>query len=240
MESVKSFFRRALDALLLREDAYRAMRDGPNPVRRGLTFVVVIGLILGVAGLVGNLLWVWNAPDFHAIQEAVWDGMMEMPWRDEIPPDELDEVDAGMRQGFDTGWRIANMFIPTPAKALGGLITTPLGMLIGWLVFGLLAHGSARLLGGTGTLSQTYGTTALATAPRLFGVASVIPDVSTAGLGTWVLICTYVALKNTHGLSPGRTFWATVLPIVVLFVVIVGLAMAIAAAVAMGLAAVAS
>jgi hypothetical protein len=54
-------------------------------------------------------------------------------------------------------------------------------------------------------------------------------------VGTWVLICRYVALKQAHRLTWGRAFWATVLPILVLGLVgliLAGVGVAIASTLA--------
>ncbi|PKO21468.1 MAG: hypothetical protein CVU38_14540, partial [Chloroflexi bacterium HGW-Chloroflexi-1] len=43
-----------------------------------------------------------------------------------------------------------------------------------------------------------------------------IPFLTIGGvLSTWQLICRYKALRSAHGLSWGRTFWATILPFAV-------------------------
>jgi hypothetical protein len=91
-----------------------------------------------------------------------------------------------------------------------------LGLIVNWLIFGLLAHALARLLGGKGTLNQTLGTTALAAAPQLLNVFGVLPFVVVAGIGTWTMLCRYMAIRTTHDLSWSRAVWATILPPIIL------------------------
>ena len=92
--------------------------------------------------------------------------------------------------------------------------------MIRWIVFAVAAHICAAILGGRGTLSKTLGATSLVAAPQILGAVHVLPGVSTIGLGFWSLICGYVAIKEVHGLSSGRAFWATLLPVLVIAVLL--------------------
>lgn len=223
-ENGSSTFRQAIDALLLRDSAYRSMRDSPNPFVRGLILVVGVGLVVALVGIVGALLTHFTSPDLGAIQQAVYEGLLNMPWMQQIPPSERQQFQEIFRQQYNFGWQIARMFAPSVTSAFVNVFLNPIGLVIGWLVYGVLAFFAARVLGGKGRLDQTYGTTALAVAPRMLGVVTVVPYVQVAGLGTWALICNYLALKNTHELSPWRAFWATVIPFIVLILFVVGLA----------------
>ena len=117
---------------------------------------------------------------------------------------------------------------PTPANSLLGIITKPLGLILGWLVYGVLAMGAARLLGGRGTLNQTLGATALAAAPQMLTLLTVLPFVTVAGLGTWSLLCNYVALRTVHDLSWPRAVWAALLPGLVLLLLALALGFVVA------------
>lgn len=223
MEDTSSTFRQALDALLLRDSAYRSMRDSPSPFVRGLVLVVSVGLVVAIFGIVGAALFQYTSPDLGAIQETVLQELQAMPWMEQIPPSERQEFMDVFRQQYNLGWQIARIFVPSITNALINVVLNPIALIVGWLVYGLLAFLSARVLGGRGRLDQTYGTTALAVAPRMLGVVQIMPYVQTAGLGVWALVCNYLALKNTHELSPWRSFWATVIPFVLLFLFVVGL-----------------
>jgi hypothetical protein len=224
METVTTTFRQAIDALLLRDSAYREMRDSPTPFARGLTFIVMVALIVAVVSIVGAILFRLTAPDFGAVQDTVWQEMVRMPWVQTIPTTDRADVIQQIRRSYDLGWQIARLFIPSITNALINVILNPIALVVGWLLYGFLAFLSARVLGGKGRLDQTYGTTALAVAPRMLGVVHVLPNVDTAGLGIWALICNYLAIKNTHDLSPWRSFWATIIPFILLFLFIIGLA----------------
>jgi hypothetical protein len=77
------------------------------------------------------------------------------------------------------------------------------------------------MLGGSGTMGQTLGTTSLAAAPQLLLLLTALPYVAVAGLGTWTLLCRYIAIRESHGLSWARSIWVVVLPNVVLTILLI-------------------
>lgn len=206
------FVSTAVAAMTLREDVFRARSFDPRAFQRGLVFVLLVGLVAGLAGVVGAALTTWTSPSMTVLRDAITEGIMGMPWQEQVPPEVLAEVQRQMQQNLDIVFGILEWVTPNLPSALAGVILQPLGMVIFWLLFGLLAHFAARMLSGTGSLAQTYGGTALSAAPQVLGVVQVLPYVQTAGLATWSLICAYLAIKQVHGLSPARAFWATLAP----------------------------
>ncbi len=216
MEHLSLFTPLVGHALFLRTDAYEAMRDIRRPVLNGLAIVVVIGFIVALAGLVGTLLEWASTPDMQAVQQAVYEGLINMPWyrqQVQMMPDFADQF----RRWYDLGWTIMRRVVaPNPLSAAGNIVITPLALVVNWLIYGLLAHFFARLLQGQAGLGQTLGFTALALSPHLLRVADVFPYLSVGGVvGTWVLISRYVALKQAHHLTWGRALAATVLPLMI-------------------------
>ncbi len=209
------FLPTAVAAMTLQDGVYRARSEDPKAFQHGLIFVLIVGLIVALASVAGAALTQWTSPSMPAIRDAVMEGVMDMPWTEQVPPDVLPEVQQQMRQNMETVFRIIEGVTPGIPQALAGILFQPLGMIVFWLVFGLLAHAFARVLDGTGTLAQTYGATSLSAAPQVLGVVHVLPYVQVAGLGTWSIICAYVAIKQAHGLSPWRAFWAVLLPFAV-------------------------
>jgi hypothetical protein len=89
----------------------------------------------------------------------------------------------------------------------------------------VVAYLFARLLGGQGGLGQTLGCTALAVAPQVLNLATFFPYLVVGGVvGTWTLLCRYVALKTCHRLTWNRALGATLLPYVALAVVVASFA----------------
>ena len=129
------------------------------------------------------------------------------------------------RMYYDLGWQIFPRLFgaPDPAGAVLNVVLWPVGAVLSWLIYGTLAHWFARLLGGMGTLNQTLGATALAAAPQMLNLLMVLPFVVIFSLGTWTLLCNYMALRTVHGLSWGRSVAAALLPSLV-FVLVFALA----------------
>lgn len=212
-------------ALLLRHDAYESMRELPSPSRKGLVLVLAVGLLVSVLGIVGETLAWATTPDLGAMKEVVLQGLQRMDWYRELSLGSS-EFETIFRQQYDMGWRIFPFLFgaPNPISAAVKVITRPLWLLVSWLVFGLLGHMCARLVGGQASLEQTLGCTALAVAPQFLGLTRVLPYVNVGGtLLVWTLICNYLALKTAHRLSGVRAFWATLLPFVLMALLLLGL-----------------
>jgi hypothetical protein len=217
MQRISGFADLVAGGLFLRTRAYEDMRQAPSPFGQGLLIVVAIGLIIALAALVGTLLEWAASPDMPAVQETVYTGLTQMPWYREqlgLTPD----FAAEFKRWYDLGWSFARSFLaPNPGSAAANIILTPLGLVVSWLIYGLLAHFFARLLRGEAHLGQTLGCTALALAPHILKAAEVVPFLAVGGVvGTWTLLGRYLALKQAHRLTWGRALGATLLPLLVL------------------------
>lgn len=214
MQDLKSFpgstFGLIWHAFLLREDTYAGMRDDAQRIKRALILIVIVGLIIGVTGAVGRLMEWAFAPPMDNVQNIVQSHLMNMPWY--LDMSRNPRVLSSFNQWYNIGWQITKALAPGPS-ALVGIITTPLSLLIVWLIYGVLAHLAARILGGQGSVGQTLACTALAVAPQLLNVAAILPGVTAAGAGTWTLACNFVAIRSAHGLSGWRALAATLLPL---------------------------
>ena len=210
MEAKPNLFQMAFGAFLLREDAYAGMRDDVQRIKRALILVVVVGLLVGLTGAVGRLVEWSFAPPMDKMQEVVLGHLTKMSWYPEMSrnPKAL----ATFNQWYNIGWQIAKVLAPSPS-ALAGIITTPLSLLVVWLIYGLLAHLAARMLGGQGSAGQTLGCTALAVTPQLLNLVMVLPGAAAAGVATWTLVCNFMAIRSAHGLSGWRALAATLLPL---------------------------
>jgi len=218
---MKAMIRLAWEALFLSEEPYAEVRDGSNPALYGLKFIVLVTLAVALVGLVGTALEWATTPNMPDIQRVVWEGIREMPWYQELQSDP-DSAEM-LRRQYEMGWRIFPRVFGAPDIAWAALriILLPLGLVLTWFLYGLVAHLVARLLGGQGGLGQTLGCTALALAPQLLNLATFFPYVIVGGVvGTWTLLCRYLSLKTCHRLTWGRALAATLLPYVAFAVVV--------------------
>ena len=214
---VATYWRLAAKAILLRDAPYEEMRDAERSFLRGLLLILVISLSVALVAIVGEALQWATSPNPDDIQQVVWEGMTEMPWYAELERIGETEILEAIKQQYDTVWQIIKFFAPTPWGGVPGLIIKPLGALVVWLVYGLLAYLFAKLLGGDGTLGQTYGCLALAISPQLVNLLDIFPYVNTQGVAAiWAWVCGFIALKTAHRISGGRAFWAAVLPVIVM------------------------
>jgi hypothetical protein len=222
---MKALIRLTWEALFLSEEPYAEMREGSNPAVRGLGLVVLIALAVAVVGLVGTTLEWATTPSMGDIQRIVWEGIQKMPWYQEMESDpQFREL---MQKQFAMGWRIFPQLFGAPnvPSAALRIVLLPLGLVLTWLLYGVVAYLFARLLGGQGGLGQTLGCTALAVAPQVLNLATFFPYLVVGGVvGTWTLLCRYVALKTCHRLTWTRALGATLLPYVALAVVVASFA----------------
>ena len=219
MNGIAGYLQLGWDALLLRRDAYERMRDAANPVVKGLILIVVVGAIIALLGFVGDVLEWASMPDLMQIKDTVLRHLMDMPWWDLAAEDpQFHQI---FTQWYDFAWGIAEAIAqPNIGSAAAAIILTPLGLLVRWVLYGLLAYLFARLLGGSGDFSETLGVLALAVAPQALNVLGLFPYVELGSVvAIWGLLCAYVGLKTAHDLPWQRAAWATLLPFILVIVI---------------------
>lgn len=219
MNGIAGSLRLGWNALLFKEEAYKKMRAADNPVVKGLILILVVGVIIALLGLVGDVLEWASSPDLNQIQDTVYSYLTRMPWWD------MAAQDPAFTDVFDRiwnlAWSLARSLNPSPGSALLGVIITPLGLVIRWLIYGVLAYLFARWLGGRADFSETLGVLALAVAPQMLNVLNLLPYVQLGSLiGVWGILCAYIGLKTTHELSWARAVWATLLPFILALAVV--------------------
>lgn len=223
MDGIVGSLRLGWNALLFKEDAYEEMAASTSPVVKGLIFIVVVGVIVALCGIIGTGLEWASIPDLGEIQETVFFYMKQMPWWDVVAQEDPMAMQQ-FEEAYQRGWDIFPQLFGAPnvGSAALGIITVPLGLLIRWLIYGLLAYVFARWLGGSGSLSKTLGVLALAVAPQALNVLTIIPFVQVGSIvAVWGILCAYYGLKTVHNLSWTRAVWATLLPVILVVAVLI-------------------
>lgn len=208
MQSLLDLFRLGIGGLFLERASYQAQRDAPDGLRRGFLLVLLVGLLVGIAGTIGAAIESLSQPDPIAVVDTLADGLTAMPWYAEISaadptfPDQFDGFFGSIRQFTRPGG---------PLGGLAGILTTPLFAVLGWLIYGTIAHLVARAMGGGASFGQTLSCTALASGAQLLGLVQLVPFAQVAGGGLLGLFACYVAIREAHGLAPGRSLGATLI-----------------------------
>jgi hypothetical protein len=218
MDGIVGSLRLGWDALLLKEDAFEKMRADASPVVRGLVLIIIVGVAVALFALVGDLLEWASTPDLNEIRDTVFRYIRQMPWWQEAARDaEFVRIFEGF---WNTNWNIGILASPSPGGAAANILLMPLGLVIRWLIYGLLAYLFATWLGGSANLSETLGALSLAVAPQILNALAIFPGVSVGSVvSMWAILCAFVGLKVAHKLSWRRALWATLLPYILFFVV---------------------
>jgi hypothetical protein len=218
MDSIVGSLRLGWDALLLKEDAYEKMRADASPVVRGLVLIVIVGVAVALFALVGDLLEWASTPDLDQIRDTVFRYIQQMPWWEEAARDR--EFVRTFEWIWNTNWDIGKMASPSPGGAVANILLTPLGLVIRWLIYGLLAYLFATWLGGTANLTETLGVLSLAVAPQILNALAIFPGVTVGSVvSMWAILCAFVGLKVAHKLPWHRAVWAVLLPYILFFAV---------------------
>lgn len=216
MESLARFVRLSTAGLLLDANTFRAQRDNPYALREGFLVVIVVGVIVGIASLIGSILSRMATPDPTAVIEVLQRYFERIPLFSGL---QESNPDFSFEPIFNL---LTEVFSNLQWSGLVGAIVTPLVYVLGWLIYGTVAHLAARSLGGDGTFAQTLGCTALASGANLLAAVQFIPFATAAGTTLLGLIGCYLGLRTAHNLPAWRAFWATLIgPILLILVLLV-------------------
>jgi hypothetical protein len=205
-------------ALVFEPDPFVVMADDDNPWIEGLFFTAVIGFAVAIAQIIGGFLLSAILPAPAALLEAFLQVVRQVQPAGFTGP-ELLAMESSIRQWWPTltgfysygnGW--ARLFL---------LVVTPLSLVIQWVLYGVVSHLVAKSMGGTGSLGQTLGVTALSIAPRIFLLVTAIPFASVGWLllQVWGILIAYRGLEVAHDLGVRKAAVAALFPILILMLV---------------------
>ncbi|MFQ6088356.1 MAG: Yip1 family protein [Candidatus Methanofastidiosia archaeon] len=204
-------------ALFLDDSIFEEMKIDESPVKKGLIFILVIGLTVGIANFIGNSIEYSLEPTFEEV-ESIWkeplrEQQKNAPWYRELPP----KVKAEWDFYYDRGWEIVKAIVsfinPNPMSAFFGIFAGLLWFLFSWIFYGVLVHISAKLFGGVGTLSKTLGFAALGVSPHILKVVGILPYAASAGIIFWVLLIYIKGMKKAHEFDLSRAIISVLLPL---------------------------
>jgi hypothetical protein len=204
-----------LRALFFDPEAYDRLRDDDNPFIEGAALVVLISLVAALLNLVGTLMAWASSPSLDGIKQVVLAELQSQSWWPLVMGNA--EAQAQFLRNWDLGWRIFPVLFgaANPTLSAINVVVWPIVGLISWLLYGVLVYLFSRLFRGTGTLTQTLGTTALAATPLLLRGLGLVPFLVVGGVvNTWQLICRYRAVRSAQRLPVWPAAWATILPFV--------------------------
>lgn len=229
-----------MGGMFLQGEAYEYMRQRRNPFASGMLYVVLIGLLVAVANILGAMARFATTPSVDAIKNIVLQHLQAMPFYEALGT-------VGQTQfenGFAQFWNLfGSMMVGYPTSAEGfvllffSLLTTPIGLVIGWVFFGALAHFIARRWNPEISLGEFLGPFALALSPQLLNILPIFPNVavSAATIFFWFLVCAVIALRVTYRTTEWRALRAAFFPVLILALAAILLGVMAAAIVAMGL-----
>lgn len=221
------YIRLGIGGIFLEEEVYRQQREASDGLTKGFILVAIIGVLIGMASMIGGILNVFASPDFDSVTTTLYDGLINMPWYQNLDAT-VPNFDVTFQETFTRSIQFVRIFEGGGVvNALASLVVVPIFQILTWLVYGSVAHIFARMLGGKGSLSQTLSCTALAAGASLINLVKIVPFAQSAGVLLLSLMASYIAIREAHHLSPKRAFGATLLgPL--LLVVLVGLVSCIA------------
>jgi hypothetical protein len=174
--------------------------------------VVVLGKVLGwIFGLL-------TMPRLGGIQTAIYNFLTGLGWYSDRVA-ESPGFAQQFQQTYGLVWEGLRTLIGQPTAT--SLISSTLSLILmtfgAWLGYAALAQLLARWFGGRATYKQLAGALALSYAPLLILLVELWPGaaVPLTLMFPLLLVCKYLAIRRTHGLSTGYTLATTLGPYVI-------------------------
>ncbi len=215
-----------LSGLFLKREAYEYQRERRDSFAHGLAFIAVVGIVVGLFGIAGAAFRYATQPSADAIKNVVLNHLQAMPFYTQMGSIAQGQFLTGYNQVWAT---LGSRFVGYPTNGrdlialLASPITTPLLLVIGWLIYGVLAHLIAASGNPHSSLAHGLGTLALATSPQALNVVTVLPGASISGvmIGLWTFILNVYALRTAYRISTPRAITAAIFPLLLLLLLLI-------------------
>ncbi len=203
-------------ALTLNQDLLRGMRESPDVMRRGLTLVLLVGLLVGTVQAISMSINNANTASIVTTVEMALDESIQQQALG-ATTEEQRLVIGILRENKEAIVNLVQEIIELPTlaprpvgllfQALGMIVSTPLSYLGTLLLAVVFTHLAAHQLGGTGNIQQMVGMGALSVAPHALDALNFIPVFgSTLGMIAWAwgLVILIMATSVAHRLDSGK------------------------------------
>lgn len=225
LDHLRDYWHLWVSSLFLQREAYEYQRDRRDSFGHGMAFIALLGIITALFGIGGSGLRYATAPRAEAIKGVVLTHLQAMPFYTQLPPEGERQFISGYNQSWEN---FGSFFVGYPTRPrdlallLSTIVTTPLAWMMGWLIYGLLAHRIASRKNANNSLAHGLGTLALATSPQLLKAVEIFPGANVSGLmiAAWVMIANVFALRTAYRLSTPRAIWAALFPLLLLFLIL--------------------
>jgi hypothetical protein len=213
--SPRQIFRDAWRAFLFQEDVYGAYIAGSQHLKRGAGFLVVLLFVIGLGISLGGVIDYLTLPRVDLLQDGLARVFIQSEFYRQMVVAQPD-LKLVFQVLFTSIWyfiRTATGY-PTRWDILAMPFVFVLNGLFDWITIAFFTQMTARWLGSKTERGTVYAPMALAQAPKLLYLLSIIPGMN-APVGLvrlWVLAASYQAVRATFGLSPGRSVVAVIFP----------------------------
>ena len=203
------------EALFFNEAAYRMLRNHASPMRRGTFILFVIVILVALAQVIGLALGLLTSPRIDILQNAIYDAIVSTGlYADRAAA--VPEFAQQFRQAYEGVWQSLRLFAGYPnwGTTVAASTAAVVGGFLNWLIYGLLAHWTARWFGGQTSFTRFMGPLALAYAPLLLSIVLLFPGATAATplIFLALLATKYQAIRVAYGLDPGRSLATTLTP----------------------------
>ncbi len=226
------------DVLSLKDDAFIRVRDSGDAFARGLAVLIAVALIVGlITAVVSFVGGVTAGPPAQQVERARQEMLRNIQTWQSLSSSSAENTqflktfEDNMNSGFQMATEIAQVAqqtTPLPApivdlfQALGRFVSYPWSRIGTWMFYSLLVLIAARLMGGTATVQEMLGVTALYSVPHLLDALQFIPCIG-ALLGIlaflWGLVIYVKGAAIANRFTTGKAIVAVVLPGVVVFLI---------------------
>ena len=223
---MRDYFHLWLGALFLKREAYEYQRDRRDSFAHGLAFILAAGVVVAFFGIAGEALRYATSPSADAFKNTVLNHLQAMPFYSQFTPQGEEQFLTSYNMIWGT---LGRLFVgyPTSARDLAilfaSLITTPLAWVIGWLIYGVLAHVIASRGNPHAGLGHGLGTLALATSPQVLNIVAVLPGANISGsiIALWTIILNVFALRTAYRISTPRAVFSALFPLLLLLLLLI-------------------